>query len=273
MSTAGSVLPSPTEGESLMFEAPRPGGDAPLAPSLPTRRDETWRYSDLEAVARVWPVETHTHVVAPGETFARDILVEGGADAVTIEDHALELGAGATARINVVVAPGRLGRVFLKVRMGERAHLSLNGVVVAGGTSTGEIVTRILHAEPDATSTQTVRAILSGQATGSYLGKVAVARDAQRTDGSQSVKAMLLDRTATANLKPELEIYADDVKCAHGATVGELDRQSLFYLASRGLPPADAKALLLRAFVGGLFEGDEAEPLRAAVDRALERVL
>ena len=118
-----------------------------------------------------------------------------------------------------------------------------------------------------------MRAILSGQATGSYLGKVAVARDAQGTDGSQSVKAMLLDRTATANLKPELEIYADDVKCAHGATVGELDRQSLFYLASRGLPPAAAKTLLLRAFVGSLFEGDDAEPLHAAVDRALERVL
>jgi Fe-S cluster assembly protein SufD len=239
--------------------------------TLPTRRDETWRYSDLDAVARVWPVGTHAHVVGPGESFTRDVVIAGDDDAITIEDHEIEVGAGASAAFRVVVAGGRLGRVFIKVRLAEGAHFALSGAIVGGGDSTNEIVTRILHAEPDATSTQTVRAILGQRATGSYLGKVAVARDAQGTDGSQSVKAMLLDRTATANLKPELEIYADDVKCAHGATVGELDAQSLFYLAQRGLPPAEAKALLLRAFVGGLFDGDEA--LEAVMDHALERVL
>jgi Fe-S cluster assembly protein SufD len=104
-----------------------------------------------------------------------------------------------------------------------------------------------------------VRTVVGGKATGSYLGKVAVARGAQKTDAAQSVKAMLLDRTATANAKPELEIFADDVKCAHGATVGELDQAALFYLASRGLPPAEAKQLLLQAFVAGVFEGAEDE--------------
>ncbi len=240
---------------------------------LPTRRDETWRYSDLEAVARVWPVETHRHVLAPGEALRRDIIVGSASDAVTIEDHEVEVGAGARADFRVVVAGGKLGRVFIKVKLAEGAYFSLNGAIVGGGEQTQEIVTRILHAEPDAVSTQTVRAILADRATGSYLGKVAVARNAQRTDGSQSVKAMLLDRTATANLKPELEIYADDVKCAHGATVGELDAQSLFYLASRGLPPAEAKTLLLRAFVGELFEGEDAQALTDAVERGLERVL
>ena len=239
--------------------------------SLPTRRDETWRYSDLEAVARVWPIETHRHIVAPGETLVRDIVIEGADDAVLIEDHAIELGAGARAQLDVAITGGRLGRVFVHVRLAEGAHFALSGAIIGGGQQTQEIVTRILHAEPNATSAQTVRAILGQRATGSYLGKVAVARDAQGSDGSQSVKAMLLDRTATANLKPELEIYADDVKCAHGATVGELDRQSLFYLASRGLPPAEAKTLLLRAFVGGLFEGED--HLTAAIDRALDRVL
>ena len=238
---------------------------------LPTKRDESWRYSDLEAAAAVWPIETRRHVVAPGETFARDIVIAGGADAIAIEDYEIELGAGASARLRIVVAGGRLGRVFVKARLGEGARLDVAGAIVAGGSATHEIVTRVAHAEPDAVSTQTVRLILGQKAVGSYLGKVAVARDAQGTDGSQSVKAMLLDRTATANLKPELEIFADDVKCAHGATVGELDAQSLFYLASRGLPPAEAKALLLRAFVGGLFDGDE--QLTAVVDRALERLL
>ena len=239
--------------------------------ALPTKRDETWRYSDLEAVARVWPVATHSHAVAPGETLVLPILIDGGTDDVLIEDHEIEVGAGARAEAQVVVTGGRLGRAFIKARMGEGAHLEITGVIIGGGTETHEIVTRVTHAEPNATSMQTVRAILSGQSTGSYLGKVAVARGAQKTDAGQSAKAMLLDRTATANLKPELEIYADDVKCAHGATVGELDQQSLFYLASRGLPPAEAKALLLRAFVGGLFEGNE--PFTAAIDRALERIL
>jgi Fe-S cluster assembly protein SufD len=238
--------------------------------TLPTRRDETWRYSDLDAVATVWPVATQRHVVAPGETLVRDIVVAPGSD-IVIEDHEVEISAGAHAEFRVVAAGERLGRVFFKAKLAEGAHFGLSGAIVGGGTSTNEIVTRVLHAEPNATSEQAVRAILGGRATGSYLGKVAVAREAQGTDGSQSVKAMLLERSATANLKPELEIYADDVKCAHGATVGELDAQALFYLASRGLPPAEAKTLLLRAFVGGLFEGDEA--LADVVERALERVL
>ncbi|WP_174273988.1 SufD family Fe-S cluster assembly protein [Sphingomonas bacterium] len=242
--------------------------------ALPTRRDESWRYSDLDAVARVWPVATHAHVVAPGESFTLPILIDAADDAVTIEDHAIEIGAGGRARLDVAITGGRLGRVFVKVRLAAGAHFELSGAIVGGGRETHEIVTRVTHAEPDATSAQTVRAILGGQATGSYLGKVAVARGAQKTDARQSAKAMLLNRAATANLKPELEIFADDVKCAHGATVGELDAQALFYLASRGLPPSEAKALLLRAFVGGLFDGTaDAERFTAAIDAALERVL
>jgi Fe-S cluster assembly protein SufD len=238
---------------------------------LPTRRDEAWRYSDLEAVAAVWPVATRTHVVAPGESLVLPILIDGDADSVDIEDHVIEVGAGARVEAQVAVTGGKLGRVSIAVKLGQGAHLSLAGVIVGGGQETHEIVTQVTHAEPDATSEQTVRAILGGQATGSYLGKVSVARGAQKTDAVQSAKAMLLNRTATANLKPELEIYADDVKCAHGATVGELDAQALFYLASRGVAPAEAKTLLLRAFVGGLF--DEDSDFATAIDRALERVL
>ncbi|NIJ09173.1 Fe-S cluster assembly protein SufD [Sphingomonas vulcanisoli] len=239
--------------------------------ALPTKRDESWRYSDLEAVARVWPVETHTHVVAPGESFTLPILIDGDADAVIIEDHAIEIGAGATATVNAAITGGKLGRLFVRVRLAEGAHFELSGAILGGGSETHEIVTRVTHAKPNATSAQAVRIVLGGQATGSYLGKVAVARGAQKTDASQSAKAMLLNRAATANLKPELEIFADDVKCAHGATVGELDAGALFYLNARGIPPAEAKALLLRAFVGGLFEGDER--FEGAIDRALERLL
>ena len=116
-----------------------------------------------------------------------------------------------------------------------------------------------------------VRSVLGGKATGSYLGKVAVARDAQKTDASQSVKAMLLTRTATANAKPELEIFADDVKCAHGATVGELDAMALFYLESRGVGPAEARALLTRAFVADALARIGEERVRAAFEADADR--
>jgi Fe-S cluster assembly protein SufD len=136
------------------------------------------------------------------------------------------------------------------------------------------LVTTVRHFEANATSRQTVRGIAGAKSTLSYLGKVAVSRDAQKTDAVQSVKSMLLDRSATVNAKPELEIFADDVKCAHGATVGELDAGALFYLASRGLPPAEAKSLLLRAFVSGLFDGsDDEAKFTAAIDAALEKLL
>ena len=134
-------------------------------------------------------------------------------------------------------------------------------------------MTIVRHDEPNGTSNQVVRSVLGGTATGSYLGKVAVARHAQKVDGEQSVKAMLLTRGATANCKPELEIYADDVKCAHGASVGELDADQLFYAQSRGLSAADAKALLLEGFVLQLWDGVADEVQRAALVEASRALL
>ena len=142
----------------------------------------------------------------------------------------------------------------LKCRLAEGADFELFGANIGTGLSTNEIVTTVKHIGPAARSRQTIRSVLNGKAVGSYLGKVEVARGAQQTDAEQSVKAMLLDRGATANCKPELEIFADDVKCAHGATVGELDAMQLFYAESRGLDPASARALLLEGFVMGLWD-------------------
>ena len=224
--------------------------------TLPSRRDEAWRYADLDAVARLWPLPVVESIVVPaGGSFSRAIIQDTGG----VRQIALVLGKGATARIDTLNVGGDYGRIELDVTLHDGAHFELGGVILGTGEQVLEIVTTVTHAEPNATSNQIVRSVLGGRATGSYLGKVAVARDAQKTDAAQSVKAMLLDRTATANAKPELEIYADDVKCAHGATVGELDKAAMFYLASRGLPPAEAKQLLLQAFVAGVFEGAEAQ--------------
>lgn len=227
--------------------------------ALPTRRDEAFRYSDVDALAKVWPVASERIVVAAGETLSREIVNVADAEDVVVRNLEIILEAGAKADIRVLNAGGRLGRISLDVTCHEGSDFHLGAVQLGAGKQVVEIVTTVRHIEPEATSRQIVRTILSGGAVGSYLGKIAVSRDAQKTDAAQSVKAMLLDRTATANAKPELEIYADDVKCAHGATVGELDKAALFYLASRGLPPAEAKQLLLQAFVAGVFEGAEAQ--------------
>ncbi len=233
---------------------------------LPTRKDESWRYADLDALAHLWPLpEVESIIVPAGGSYSRAIVQDSGG----VKQVELVLGKGATARVDTLNFGGDYGRIELNVTLHEGAHFELGGVILGTGEQVLEIVTTVTHAEPNATSNQTVRSVLGGRATGSYLGKVAVARDAQKTDSVQSVKAMLLTRTATANSKPELEIYADDVKCAHGATVGELDKAALFYLASRGLPPAEAKQLLLQAFVAGVFEGADAQDAlqTAALDK------
>jgi Fe-S cluster assembly protein SufD len=223
-----------------------------LSLPAPTRRDEAWRYSDIDALTRAWPLpEAEAIVVPAGGSVVRTIVQDSGA----IHQLDIAIGKGANAAINVLNIGGDYGRVELNVTLHEKADFKLGAVQIGGGEQTLEIVTTVTHAEPGATSSQIVRSVLAGKATGTYLGKVAVARDAQLTDSVQSVKAMLLDRSATANAKPELEIYADDVKCAHGCAIGELDPMGLFYLQARGIAPADAKKLMLQAFVAGVFEG------------------
>ena len=215
--------------------------------------------------------------VAAGEEIARLVVQDADTDAVAVKDFVVVLENGARATFTCLNTGGKLGRVAIDVTCHEGAHFELGAAIIGGGEQTLEIVTTLNHIEPNATSNQVVRSVLGGKATGSYLGKVAVARDAQKTDASQSVKAMLLTRTATANAKPELEIFADDVKCAHGATVGELDANALFYLQSRGIAPAEAKTLLLRAFIGSVFDGIgnavQREAVEAAAQIALERIV
>lgn len=238
---------------------------------LPTRKDEDFRYADLGALERVWPVAVEEISVSAGQSGTLVLVPEGDAVARHL---AISLAPGARFDLRVLNSGHAYGRVALDVRLDEGASFTLGAAQVGGGAQALELVTNVVHAGPDATSRQVVRSVLSGQATGTYLGKVTVARGADGTDGEQSVRAMLLDRTATANARPELEIYADDVKCAHGCAVGELDAQGLFYLQSRGLPPAEAKRLMLQAFLAEAFVGAEAaESLNEAALAALEALL
>ena len=241
---------------------------------FPTHKQEEWRYADLDALKPVWEqfAEPVTMTVAAGEAL-EEVWLPAGGD-VQLRRVQLALGEGASARIFALNIAPVYGRIELEVSLAQGAAFELFAANIGNGLSTNEIVTNVRHIGQGGRSRQTVRSVLNGKAVGSYLGKVEVARAAQRTDAEQSVKAMLLDRGATANAKPELEIFADDVKCAHGATVGELDAMQLFYAQSRGLDPASARALLLEGFVMGLWDSaSDTDAICEAARDALRRVV
>lgn len=245
-----------------------------MTAAFPSHKQEEWRYADLDALRPVWEqfAEPVTLSVGAGEKF-EEVWLSAGED-VQLRRVQLALGAGATARIFALNTAPVYGRIELEVSLESGADLELFGANIGSGVSTNEIVTNIRHLGEGGRSRQTIRSVLNGKAIGSYLGKVEVARGAQQTDAEQSVKAMLLDRGATANCKPELEIFADDVKCAHGATVGELDPMQLFYAESRGLDPVSARTLLLEGFVMGLWDSaKEQGAIGEAARVALRRVV
>jgi Fe-S cluster assembly protein SufD len=241
---------------------------------FPTHRQEEWRYADLDALKPVWEqfAEPVTLTVGAGESLEEVWLPAG--DDVQLRRVQLALGEGAKARIFALNAAPVYGRIELEVSLAEGADFELFAANIGTGVSTNEVVTNVKHIGPGGRSRQVIRSVLNGKAIGSYLGKVEVARGAQQTDGEQSVKAILLDRGATANCKPELEIFADDVKCAHGASVGELDAMQLFYAESRGMDPASARALLLEGFVMGLWDSArDSDSICEAARAALRRVV
>jgi Fe-S cluster assembly protein SufD len=241
--------------------------------ALPTRRDEDWRYSDIAAVARAWPVVSEAITVAAGETASRMIVQDAAPGSAVIRHFAITIEAGASFVFHIINSGGAYGRVALDVALHDGAVFDLGGIIIANGEQVLEIVTTVRHLGPNATSRQVIRCVAGGTATATYLGKVAVARAGQKTDAAQSFKALLTDRGATANAKPELEIFADDVKCAHGATVGELDKTALFYLESRGVPPVQAKALLMRAFLSDALESLADEGARDAAEAQVTALL
>lgn len=245
----------------------------PEAATLPTRRDEAWRYSDIEAIQDTPPdtFEAWEDVrVAEGESW-RDFIVLDGADGLTMRRLRIVLEKGARAELAALVAGGQLGRLEVVVTLAEGAHFELGGITLGGGDTTREIVTRLAHEKPDATSNQTVRSVHWGKGTGNFLGRIDVARDAQKTDAAQSFKGLLLEKGASVNSVPQLEIFADDVLCAHGATVGQLDDAARYYMASRGLPPQTIRRLLVQAFLGDATRhlGDEGTR-EALLEKALD---
>jgi Fe-S cluster assembly protein SufD len=190
--------------------------------------------------------------------------VMGSVGFVSFTDQA-ELGEGASLVAATLASGGRDTRLDGEIDLiGEGAYAEVAGALLARGRQRHDTNLVVRHRVPNGTSRQYWRSVADESAACSVAARVEVARDAQKSDGEQSLKGLLLARSATINAKPELEIFADDVKCAHGATVGELDRAALFYLESRGVPPDEARGLLTRAFVADALDRIGEQAVREA---------
>ena len=165
---------------------------------------------------------------------------------------------------------GRLVRndVFAQLD-GEGAECTLNGLYLADGERLVDNHTTIDHAKPHCPSHEIYKGILGGRARAVFNGKIIVRPDAQKTDAKQTNRALLLTDGATINTKPQLEIFADDVKCTHGAAIGQLDEDALFYLQARGLTFFEARDLLIHAFAGDILDRVKIEPLKHALESEL----
>jgi Fe-S cluster assembly protein SufD len=152
---------------------------------------------------------------------------------------------------------------------GEGAESLLHGLYVISGEQHVDNHTVIDHAKPHCSSRELYKGILDGKSSGVFNGKIIVRKDAQKTDSKQSNKNLLLSENSVINTKPQLEIYADDVKCTHGATIGQIDQEAVFYLRSRGIGLEEARALLTQAFASDVIDKIRFEPLRAKLREAL----
>jgi Fe-S cluster assembly protein SufD len=165
----------------------------------------------------------------------------------------------------------RIARTEAHVRLaGAKGVAHLNGAQLLGGVQHADFTTVVRHDAPSCISRQTVKNVLGGHSQGVFQGRIEVARAAQKTDGYQMNQALLLSPDAEIDTKPELEIFADDVKCSHGATVGELDADQLFYLRSRGIPDGEARSMLVRAFLAEAMDLVAHETVRGVLERAVE---
>ena len=193
---------------------------------------------------------------------------------ITVEHIAVAEARGARYRAHFANFGSKLSRTELHIVLqeeGAEAHLS--GVSVLGGERHADVTSHIEHAAGDTKSTQMFKNVAGGKSRAVYQGKITVREGANGSDSRQTAKALLIGGRAEADLKPELIIFADDVKCSHGAAVGELDAESLFYLRSRGIPEREAHSMLIRAFLEEAVAQIEDGELRAAVWRDVESAL
>ncbi len=216
----------------------------------------------------------HALVVALGRGAALDHVADVqdfGAEALHVGSCLARLDAEARfASFTLSATPGTVRRQSFVEFAGPHSTLALRGVTLLTGDAHSDTTLVVTHAAPHCESREYYKTILDGQSTGVYQGKVVVAPGAQKTDGKMMSRAVFLSDGPTMYNKPELEIFADDVVCGHGATVGSLDENQLFYLRARGIPLAEAQSLLLNAFAADAIEGVATEAVREELTGSIE---
>ena len=212
-----------------------------------------------------------THIVeAEGASIEHYRMQQEGPHAVHVGAVHASQARGSRLHSRSIALGGALARADITTSFdGEGCEADLDGLYVAGGKQHVDHHTRVDHARPHGTSREHYRGVLDGTARAVFNGKVIVHPGAQKTDARQSNHNLLLSRGAEIDTKPQLEIYADDVKCTHGATVGQLDAGQLFYLRSRGVDEASARALLTHAFARAVIDRMSLAPVRARLERLL----
>ncbi len=201
-------------------------------------------------------------------------LLEEGDEARHLSDLQVRLAERSSYALNQVALGCRWSRSDIKlVFEGEGASAELDGLLLARDGQLNDVHLDVRHEVPHCTSRQTFKGILDGRGKVVFDGRILVAQDAQKTDAHLSNDNLMLSRSAEVDSKPQLEIYADDVKCSHGTTVGELDRDAIFYLRARGISEAKAVQMLCRGFAQAIIDRIPNDSVRARAGRLLEKRL
>jgi Fe-S cluster assembly protein SufD len=220
--------------------------------------------------ASYWANPVTEIVAAAGSVVDHYRLQIEGNHGFHVSTLAARLERDANLISHVVTLGGALVRNDIHALLGgEGAECSLNGLYLTGGEQHVDNHTEIDHEQPRASSRELYKGILGGRAHAVFNGKIIVRKDAQKSDARQTNKNLLLSKNAVIDSKPQLEIYANDVKCSHGSTIGQLDRDALFYLRSRGIDAAEAENLLSYAFAAEVLQRMKVAPLRAHLEEYL----
>ncbi|MCU0830460.1 MAG: Fe-S cluster assembly protein SufD [Rhizobiaceae bacterium] len=208
--------------------------------------------------------------VADGADVTFVLLQDAADDALHFGRLVIEIGAQAKVLLLAVNSGGGLVRREIDVAVnGEHSDFKLRGMNLLSGRRHVDVTMVVRHRVEHTTSTELLRNVVTGEGRGVFQGQIRVAAEAQKTDARMACNTLLLSDEGEFLAKPELEIFADDVACGHGATVAEINRDHLFYLMARGVPEAEAKALLVRAFVSELLDDLEDEALHDALNDVL----
>jgi len=211
-------------------------------------------------------------MVAGDRSNVRHVRLNAEGDgALALSTLTLKVGAEAEFfSINVVAGAATSRHQVFAILDGENTKARINGMTMVKGGQHADSTLVVEHAAPNCESRELFKTVIDGEATGVFQGKIIVPHHAQKTDGRMMSAAVLLSEGGTMNNKPELEIFADDVQCAHGATCGQLDEDLLFYLMARGIPRKEAESLMVQAFLGEAVEFVEHEGVHDALVSVVE---